>query len=354
MMSLTLPSMGSARAASAFWLPLLLLSSLCGAARAQGPATAPPPVSEADALIMQGLQLREQGKDSEALRLFERAHQLAPTPRALAQRALAEQALGHWAQAETHLREALAAAGDPWIAQHRQALESSLAVIAGHLGYLQINGGTAGAELRVDGQLVGRLPLSGPLRVVVGRSLLEVTLDGHYPVRREITIKAGALSTETIELVPLPIPQPATSGGETGSAYDAAEQPARDQVSRLPPFVFFTAAGLTAAAFAITLWSGLNTEARNDAYVEYSQQRNATDEESLRGLEAAEDAQTRTNVLIAGTAVAAAATAVIGVFFTDWDGSAGSEADAGARRAPVRVAVVAEAAGPGLLVDGCF
>jgi hypothetical protein len=350
----------TARAFSAFGLWWLLGGTLCNVANGQPvPATAPAPgspqVSESDALILQGLSLREQGKDRDALQLFERAYQLAPTPRALAQRALAEQALGGWAIAEVHLHEALAAGGDPWIAQHRQALESALAVIGGHLGNLQINGGIAGAELRVDGQLVGRLPLAGPLRVVVGKSLLEVTLPGHYPVRREITIKAGSLSTETIELVPLPAEAP-PDADQPGAAPDAAVQASTDQVSRLPPFVFWTAAGVTAVLGAVTLWSGLNTEAKNDAYVDYSEQDNATDEQSLRGLEAAEDAQTRTNILIAGTAVAAAATAVVGVFFTDWGGSSASEAeaDAAAGRSRLQLALRADGASQGLVLDGRF
>ena len=44
-------------------------------------------------------------------------------------------------------------------------------------------------------------------------------------------------------------------------------------------------------------------------------------EEGRRGYDAAHDAQTRTNILIGATAGAAAITAVIGLFFTDWDGA---------------------------------
>jgi len=338
----------------------LLLAALCGVAQAQAPATAPaaaPATTEAEALILQGLQLREQGKDFDALQLFERAHALAPSPRALAQRALAEQALGRWVQAEEHLREALASTSDPWIVQHRAALEGALAVIGEHLGHLQINGGVAGAELRLDGRLVGRLPLSAPMRVVVGRPLLEVTLAGHYPVRREITIKAGSLSTETIELVPVPALAPAAEReGEPATNAGVEQQAAAEprDAGGLSPIVFWTAAGVTAAVGAVALWSGLNTVAKNDAYVEYSEEASATDRMTLRGLEAAQDAQTRTNVLLVGTAVAAAATLVIGAFFTDWDGHAGPEADTRASATAVRVTAYAGAAGHGLLLQRRF
>jgi len=344
----------SARAAWACWAPLLV--ALAASAHAQGPAAAPAPavaeVAESDALILQGLKLREQGKDGEALKLFVRAQELAPTPRALAQRALAEQALGDWVQAETHLRAALASSEDPWIARHRQALEGALAVIGDHLGQLQVNGGVAGAELRLNGQLVGQLPLAAPLRVVVGRPLLEVSLAGYYPVRREIAIKAGSLSTESIELVPVPAqPAAASTPAEpvTSSDVEAHAAPDRSELRQLSPLVFWTAAGVTAVVGGITLWSGLNASAKNDAYEDYAREPNATSEQALRGYEDAKSAQTRTNVLLVATGVTAAATAVIGVLFTDWDGSA-TETPAPVARAGLRVAAYSDGASHGLIL----
>lgn len=341
-----LPPNNLACGARSAWACFVVLGALCGEALAQtapvsapgsapGPAAAPAPgvteVAESDALILEGVKLREQGKDAEALAVFVRAQALAPTPRALAQRALAEQALGDWVQADAHLREALAASDDPWIARNRQALDGALAVIGDHLGQLQVNGGVAGAELRLDGQLVGTLPLGGPLRVVVGRPMLEVTAAGYHPVRREIAIKAGSLSTETIELVPLPqYPTTAAPPGEPAHAAPATATVNSDQAStsKLEPFVFWTAAGVTAVVGGLTLWSGLNASAKNDAYESYAAQPDATGDEAQRGYDDALSAQTRTNVLLAGTGVAAAATLVIGVFFTEWGGAPSSEATA--------------------------
>jgi tetratricopeptide (TPR) repeat protein len=337
-------------------LLVVLSHGLSRGARAQGPAAAPAPavaeVAESDALILQGLKLREQGKDAEALQLFVRAQELAPTPRALAQRALAEQALGDWAQAEAHLKEALAASDDAWIARHRQALDGALAVIGEHLGYLQVNGGVAGAELRLDGQLVGTLPLTAPLRVVTGRPLLEVTLTGYYPVRREIAIKGGSLSTESIELVPAPVQQPDASRAAPATEPPAASEAARagaesepSSLRSLSPLVFWTAAGVTAVLGGITVWSGLNASAKNDAYEDYAREPNATSDQAVRGFDDAESAQTRTNVLLASTGVAAAATIAIGVFFTDWDGSS-------AEQAPI--AVYSDGTGHGVILQRQF
>jgi tetratricopeptide (TPR) repeat protein len=325
----------SSRAGSAC-IVAWLLAALSTSAYAQGPAPAPAPavaeVAESDALILEGLKLREQGKDDEALKLFVRAQELAPTPRALAQRALAEQALGNWIQAEIHLSQALAVADDPWITRHRQALDGALAVIGEHLGYLQVNGGVAGAELRLDGRLAGTLPLSSPLRVVTGRPLLEVTLAGYYPVRREIAIRPGSLSTEAIELVPAPVQQPTSHQVAPASQGASAQASTREvsSVRTLPPVVFWAATGVTAVLGGITVWSGLNTAAKNDAYEDYARMPDATSDQALRGYDDATSAQTRTNVLLVATGVAAAATVAIGVFFTDWDGPGPS-----AEQAPV-------------------
>ena len=317
------------RACAALGCALALLAS-CPAARAQ-PAD-PAAVAESDDLILQGLKLREQGQDAGALLLFERAQQLAPTPRALTQRALAEQALGSWVQAEAHLKEALAAPADAWIEQHRATLERSLATIGDHLGTLQVNGGLPGAELFIDGQQVGTLPLAASLRVVVGRSMLEVKLPGHYPVRREIAVRAGSISTETIELVPVPVPaqpapgaepKPAAGPAPSAAAYDATAEV--DTASGLPPWLFWTSAAVTVALGGVTVWSGLNTKAQDDAWRSYTEMDGAVREEGERGYERAHDAQVRTNVLIGATAGMAAVTTVLGLLFTDWGGDGEAE-----------------------------
>jgi len=58
-----------------------------GTAAAQG-------TDPADAAIRRGVDLRRQGQDDQALQEFKKAYELSPSPRALAQIGLAEQALG--------------------------------------------------------------------------------------------------------------------------------------------------------------------------------------------------------------------------------------------------------------------
>jgi hypothetical protein len=103
--------------------------------------------AQADTAWDRGIALREQGRDAEALAVFEQAHRDAPSSRLLAQIALAEGALGRWNDAARHLDEALAAPDD-WIARNRSTLESTRAEIARH---------TTSAEPSND----GALPIAG-------------------------------------------------------------------------------------------------------------------------------------------------------------------------------------------------
>ena len=68
---------------------------------------------DVDAINKRGIDLRRQGRDAEALVEFQRAARTQDSPRASAQIALAEQALGLWLDASTHLGLALSMAGDP-------------------------------------------------------------------------------------------------------------------------------------------------------------------------------------------------------------------------------------------------
>jgi tetratricopeptide (TPR) repeat protein len=159
---------------------------------------------DADALIKHGLLLRRQGKDTEALDDFRRAYALEPTPRGQAQIALAEQALGHWLEAEADLGHALAASQDAWIVANRGLLESGLANIRGRLGWLEVTADVPDAELWVNDARVGTLPLAHPVRLEAGNAVIEVRAAGYAAARRLTTIDPGGGAREAVHLVPLP------------------------------------------------------------------------------------------------------------------------------------------------------
>ena len=153
-----------------------------------------------EVLMRGGVEARHARRDDAALQLFTQAYDITHSARALAQVGLAEQALGRWAEAENHLRQAIAQTTEPWIERNAGALGAALGVVARHLGSLWIDGDVIGAEVLVDGQLVGTLPMSAATRVVAGPVAVEVRAPGRVTVRREVTIAAGGEAREVVRL----------------------------------------------------------------------------------------------------------------------------------------------------------
>lgn len=165
-------------------------------ARAQGVAAATA-TDEED--IRQGVALRREGRDVDAVPFFQRAYERGRSARAAAQLGLCEQALGRWVLAERHVREALANVSDPWVARTRATLESAVAVAEQHLGTIELLGGADGAEIFLDGERMGTLPTARSLRWVTGTIRVEQRLRGAPAVVRTVELAAGA-----IERVSLP------------------------------------------------------------------------------------------------------------------------------------------------------
>lgn len=179
---------------------------------------------DAESLIKQGLLLRRQGKDTEALDEFRRAYALQPTARTLAQIALAEQALGRWFDAETDLTKALQASSDPWIARNRGLLESGLESIRARLGWLEVTADVPGAEVWVNDARVGTLPLAHPIRLEAGSAVLEIRAAGYAPARRITAIEPGGSAREVVHMVPLMPAAPDAVTSPRASGDGAAER----------------------------------------------------------------------------------------------------------------------------------
>lgn len=215
------------------------IASVCVAtllAAAPIPARAQAQASDEEALIKHGLELRQKGDDEAALRDFRRAYDLWHSGRAMAQIALAEQALGHWAEAEAHLTEALRHAEEPWVARNMRLLKQALGDIQSHLGSLQLSGGVAGAEVLINGARVGTLPIATALRVPAGSVALEVRAPNCLPMLRTVIVSAGGLAREPVVLVPLPSSNQAVApAGDEPPAVHVDAPPAPETGGAPPP-----------------------------------------------------------------------------------------------------------------------
>jgi len=160
--------------------------------------------------VRDGVALRRERRDAEALSLFREAAQRCPQPRVRVQLAWAEQAVGRWVDAERDLRDALAGRDDEWVESRRARLDADLARIREHLGQLQITGGVAGARVLVDGVVVATLPMTRSVPALVGAVRVELRLAGYYVVRRDVTIAAGQVAREEMQMQPEPAATPLT------------------------------------------------------------------------------------------------------------------------------------------------
>lgn len=182
---------------------LCVVSFLVGATRAR----ADDPV--AATLLNEGLNLRDQGRDEEALTYFRRAYAVEGSAQALAQIALAEQAIGHWGKGYRLLLEAVGHTDDPWIASRAEALQGAVELARQHVVFLRVSGGRAPMRVWVAGDDVGEAPLHEPVAVDVGEVPVEIRLRDAVVARGSVTTQLGRDAEITlVPVIPPPPPRP--------------------------------------------------------------------------------------------------------------------------------------------------
>ena len=162
--------------------------------------------AEVESLIAKGNELRRAGKPGPALPYFQKAYELARTPRTTGQLGLAELAAGYPVEAADHLAAALRSPNDPSIVKYQQILADALTMARSQIGELSINGTPAGAEVVIDGRQVGTLPLSLPVKLPARNVELVIRAPGHTPHQEVMPIGGGQRHELTVNLHPIPQP----------------------------------------------------------------------------------------------------------------------------------------------------
>lgn len=226
---------------------------------------------EGDDELARGVALRRERRDADALLAFEHAYALRRSPRALAQIALAEAALGKWSAAEADLGRALAEKEDPWIARQRTVFEMSLGEFASHLSTVDLRS-AEGAEIWLDGELAGHAPASG-LRVAEGRHGVVVRAVGMTPQELELDLRGGENARLDLPLLPEPRDVPPVREPERAPAPGFAAPPPLTWASsgrsqRLVGWSLMGGAALLGAGGALaTAWTTSNAGRYNDSAV---------------------------------------------------------------------------------------
>jgi hypothetical protein len=220
--------------------------------------------SDADEHVQRGLELRRSFRDQEALAEFTLAYERGRSARALSQMALAEDALGRFVDAESHLREALRAADDPWVARNATHLKEALAELQTHLGTLDVSCDIAGAELWLDGQRIGPLPAS--IRHAAGPAVVDVRAPGYAPSHQTPAVDASERTRLVVALALVVRPESLSSRDprdERPALAPSGRPPARSP-QRSAAWIALGGAGLLLGA------AGAASIVRQDALAKYN------------------------------------------------------------------------------------
>jgi hypothetical protein len=313
---LTMGAMGAPAAAQAA-TPTPAAAPPTPATRASAPPTAQQKAAAA-AAFDDGVKRFEQADYGPAAKAFLLADELLPNPDAITNAiAAARRANAHLVVAQAAERGL--ARAEPNSALATQAREA-LSQAAQHLARLELDCEPSPCSISLDGQ---------PAKAG-GRYLLPGTHSGQAKspdgaaAEDSWTFAAGATYRITLQLPkPGQVVAPSrtettaeTPPPETPPPAGAVESTPEDKAKKkpLPKTAFFVGAGVTVVLAGITTWSGLNAMSKSD---DYKDNPNRTQGEK----DDVESAMTRSNVLFGATLLAAAGTAVMGVFFVDWKGN---------------------------------
>jgi hypothetical protein len=248
------------------WFALALALSFTVPARAGNDANGDDPRLEAP--IQQGIALRKAGNDEAALALFAELEQNNPdSVRVLLHATAAAQATGRWMLAYTYLQKALTHKHDPYFVRYRGAIKNIEDATAQHVGQFRAVGDPIGAEVRLNGELVGTLPMPEAKPIEVGQYVLEVTKVGFYPLRRTVSVApAGALTQESVTLR-VGTAASAVAGGPN-DAYSAAggAQPGAEQAWWRERWVTWTLGGITLVTAGTSLGALIHRNNRADLW----------------------------------------------------------------------------------------
>lgn len=154
-----------------------------------------------------GRELEDDGDLAGALVEYEQAQSLRPVFRLERHLGRVCRGLGRYLDALNHYRAFLEEGGELVPEERRAAVLSILAELREQLATVRLTA-PEGAEVIINGEVVGRAPLSEPLVVDPGELITEVRLEGHRPFRNALTLVRGQIHEMTIYLEPLPREEP--------------------------------------------------------------------------------------------------------------------------------------------------
>jgi hypothetical protein len=234
-------------------------------ARAQPGAAASSVADEAGARFRRGVELFKEADFRAALIEFRRAYQLAPNYRVLYNIGQAHLELQDYAGALRAFERYLNEGGAQVPAARRAAVEAEIQKLQSRVARIEIITSVAGAEIRVDDDVVGTSPLAQPVMVSAGRRKISAEKIGAPAATRTVDVAGGDRTTvalrieagaQAADVAPAPVsprPSGAPSAAEPqGGARGRDEALPRDGGARSIPWIGWGATGALAAGAVVT------------------------------------------------------------------------------------------------------
>lgn len=150
-----------------------------------------------------GLKLYEDG-NYEASRIeFERAMSLAPSYRILFNIGQAYKQLNNYVAAVSAFERYLVEGGSEVPEERKTQVKTDITELQRRIGRIRIST-TPGAEITIDGVVVGKAPLSGPIPINPGLRRFGAQAAGYLPTTKTVTVGSSDNPEIVLNLEPLP------------------------------------------------------------------------------------------------------------------------------------------------------
>ena len=289
-------------------------------------------VAEAARLFDEGVAATERGDFAAALDAFRASYAANPLPDVAYNIGQCQMALGQLTDAANTFRDYVAIVGDQMSEEERAEFDALLVALVPQIGRIAFEVSPPAARVTVDGVAVAPGAIAGWLAVVPGPHTIVASLDGFGPATARLDVAAGNLATASLVLAPIEAPTA------------PPEEPEADQ--GISSTWFWVTAGTAAALGLAGVVTGGLELADEDSFTAAADRCNAGDDVSCsaaRSVYANIETEADATTALLAIAGAAATTALVLAFFTDWDGQETPPVSVG-------VAPIADGAGQGAVV----
>ena len=180
-------------------LAALVVLLTTAAAAAQEPREA----DRLDGLMAEAAQALQAGDYATALAAFRAARASSDRPVLLFNIGMCHRELDDWGAAVDAFEQYLVAGRDLEPSDRLAEAERQRNEMQPQLGRLRIDVGEDGAELAIDGRVVGVAPLAAPIRLRSGAHVVVARRPGFVDARADVTVVRGATVEVELDLEPL-------------------------------------------------------------------------------------------------------------------------------------------------------